>query len=183
MKNTIQILSLAAAAALIAGCSSPSNQYPQTPVPPNGTSVDMSRNTDGTAGNSAYNFNQGSYTPKQEVTLDQLPQPSQTTIRNQIGNVQIENIKQETKDGEVVYRVELQRKNWHSGRPNLVVAADGSLLKESHMKTINESAGAEAAPTPESSALGSTPNNNPSAAPNPAGPTPAFPPASVQNDR
>src|SRR5580698_8296715 len=97
MKNTIQILSLTAAAALIAGCSSTSNQYSQSPTPPNGTSVDMSRNSDGTAGNSAYNFNQGTYSQKTEVTIDQLPQPAQTTIRNQIGSDQIAKIKQESK--------------------------------------------------------------------------------------
>jgi hypothetical protein len=183
MKKTIQVLSLAASAALIVGCSS--NEYTQTPTPPNGTSVDMSRNSDGTAGNTAYNFNQGSYTPKPEVTLDQLPQAAQITIRNQIGDDQIVKIKEVSKDGQTAYRVELQRKDWHSERPTLVVAADGSILKESHMRTINEAAGAQA---PESSALDSIPNS-PSTAPNPAqpynpaAPTPAFPPASVLSDR
>ena len=184
MKKTIQILSLAASAALIAGCSS--NEYTQTPTPPNGTSVDMSRNSDGTAGNTAYNFNQGSYTPKQDVTLDQLPQAAQITVRNQIGDDQIVKIKEVTRDGQTAYRVELQRKDWHSERPALVVAADGSILKESHLKTIDEPAGAQA---PERTGLDSVPNNSPSTAPNPAQPSnPAasitgLSPASVQSDR
>jgi hypothetical protein len=191
--KTVGIISMAAAAGLIVGCAS--NQYTTTPTPPNGTSVDMSRNTDGTAGNSAYNFNQGTYSPpgspgnevKSELSLDQLPQAAQTTIRNQIGNESIAKIKQETKDGQTAYRVELQRQDWYGARPSLLVAEDGAILKESHMQKINEAAGAEAPQSSSSassdysgSSLGATGvEHDPAAPANPASPSPAYPPSSV----
>jgi hypothetical protein len=80
------------------------------------------------------------------LALEQLPAAAQTTIRNQVGDQQIVSIRPETKDGETAYKVELQKKSWHAMKPSLIVAADGSLLKESHMPgpAINEAAGAQA---------------------------------------
>ena len=187
--KTIQLISMVAAAGLIAGCSSTGSQsgnYTTTPNPPNGPSVDMSRNTDGTAGNSAYNFNQGSYNPpgapgnegksdeaKTDVTIDQLPQAAQQSIRNQVGDQQIAKIKQETKDGQTAYRVELQRKDWYSMRPSLLVAADGAILKESHLQKINEAAGSQ---TPQSSSsMGSQANPSGDQIPQNSQGTPANP--------
>ena len=140
-ENNPILFSLATAAGLIVGCASNENIHTM-PTPPNGTSVDMRPQYRWHRGQSAHHrFNQGSYTPSREaVTIDQLPQAAQVTIRNQIGDDQIVKIKQETRDGQTAYRVELQRKDWHSERPTLVVAADGSILKERHMpRTINES--------------------------------------------
>jgi hypothetical protein len=91
-----------------------------------------------------------------DVTFDQLPQAAQTTIRNQIGDQQVAKIREETKDGQTAYKIELQKKNWHSLRPDLIVAADGSIIKESHMEKVNEAAGAQA---PGSSAAGSSTNS------------------------
>lgn len=110
----IQILSVLAAAGLVAGCSSMGNKETSTTA----------------------------------MTLDQLPQAAQTTVRNEVGDTQIYSIKQESKDGQTAYKVEVDRRGFYPMRPSLIVAQDGSILKESRdlanrHSTVNEAAGAE----------------------------------------
>lgn len=169
MKKTILLVSLATAAGVIVGCSSSSresssydnsNPAPGTSYNSNPTSAGSSSDTAAYNNGNAAGANQtaandttpSSATPEKsgflgmggkDVTIDQLPQAAQTTIRNQIGDQQIAKIREETKDGQTAYKVELQKKNWHSMRPDLIVAADGSILKESHMEKVNEAAGAQ----------------------------------------
>jgi hypothetical protein len=75
-----------------------------------------------------------------QLTLDQLPPAAQATVRQQAGQQRIVKIKRETRDGQAVYKVELTRRGelFHG---MLLVGADGSLLKESH---LSDPAGAEA---------------------------------------
>lgn len=76
------------------------------------------------------------------VALDQLPPKVQATVRGQAGADQIHQIKAETKDGQTVYCVEFNRSSAWRMRPELIVAADGSIVKEKHMGNIvNEAAG------------------------------------------
>ncbi|HWD18750.1 MAG TPA: hypothetical protein VHB20_05680 [Verrucomicrobiae bacterium] len=170
--KTIQFIAVAAAAGLMAGCStndhrSVSSNDHATP----GTSMNAAGGatsepvgqTDmaGSPGASVNNPNQASYSSynssstmpdtaaalsseRSQLSFDQLPASVQSTIRNQIGDQQITKIKQETKDGQTAYKIEFQRKDWYSMRPTITVAADGSILKESHLKKNYEAAGAQA---------------------------------------
>jgi len=181
MKKTILMVSLATAAGVIVGCSSSSRESSSynnsNPAP--GTSYNSSGaagTTSDTAYNNANSANQASAANQttsassdtsgsshsgflgmggNDVTIDQLPQAAQTTIRNQIGDQQIAKIREETKDGQTAYKVELQKKNWHSARPDLIVSADGSIIKESHMEKVNEAAGAQS-PQNQSGQFGSS---------------------------
>jgi len=155
----VTLISLAAAAGMVAGCSS--DEYANS----------------NTAG--PYGYNYGGDT-KYVLTLDQLPQPAQIAILAQINGQPIARIRQEIREGKTVYRVDLQRADWATGRPSLVVAADGALLSESGMP-IYEAAGAEYRQGAAIGATGVTPDPGPSS--NPASPTPAFPPSSVLFDR
>lgn len=76
------------------------------------------------------------------VGFDQLPPQVQSAIRSQCGNAAIDKIKIETKDGQTVYRVKFDSRTAWRMRPELVIASDGSVLKEKHMaNVINEPAG------------------------------------------
>jgi hypothetical protein len=166
-----RIFLASAAVGLIVGCSSTGNsrQYTQTPTPPSNASADLNHNVDGSLGNPTLTYNEGAYNPpgtpgtehRHVLSIADLPQPAQTTIRNQIGAEPIAKIKQESKDGQTSYRVELPRPHWYSERPSLLVAGDGSLLKESHMKNINEAAGAQT-PQPLTNDISGSSVNNPS---------------------
>ena len=157
MKKTMQLVSLAAAASVFVGCSSnrgesSANNNPSSPAA--GTSYNTSGgNTSDTAttASGAQNENTASSSGSsgflgiggKDVTIDQLPTAAQQTIRNTIGDQQIAKIRQETKDGQTAYKVELQKKGFFAMRPDLIVAADGSIIKESHMEKVNEAAGAQ----------------------------------------
>ncbi|HZM03212.1 MAG TPA: hypothetical protein VFC44_09325 [Candidatus Saccharimonadales bacterium] len=139
MKN-IQILSLAAAAGLLAGCASYQD-----------------------------------HSESSAMTINQLPPAAQTTVRNEIGSQPISCIKQETKDGQTAYKVELQRQGMSPMHESLVVAADGSILKESRKLAssraqMNEPAGAETDEirTPSASSPAASPSSQ---APNTASPS------------
>jgi len=81
------------------------------------------------------------------LTFRDLPQAVQSAVRGQIGDQQIRAIKTETNEGETEYKIQLERRSGSLFRPMLLVAANGLILKESHMgKTIHEAAGAEAPP-------------------------------------
>ncbi len=188
MKRKIQWVCLAAAASVMAGCSS-ENQSAQgyDNATPTSSSIASSAN----AGQANMNFenggivtggpatgtvgtgyqldnpanqvpsssaNEGVFT-RANLSLDQLPAAAQTTIRNQVGGQQITSIQSVTKDGEPAYKVELQKKSWFSMKPSLIVSADGSLLKESHLPgpAINEAAGAQAPQGSEANPSGATP--------------------------
>ena len=78
-----------------------------------------------------------------QVSFDQLPQPVQASIRNEIGNKPIARIDEDTKSGQASYRVEVEMTG-----PNATmwVAPDGSIINKSDRlasKTIEEPAGAE----------------------------------------
>jgi hypothetical protein len=65
------------------------------------------------------------------MTINQLPPSAQTTVRNEVGDEQISSIKEENKEGQTAYRIELDHRNVDMMRDYIVVAADGSILKES----------------------------------------------------
>jgi len=155
----IPITLLAAAAGLIVGCSS--NEYA----------------TDTTGG--AYGYNPGG-NAKYVLTLDQLPQPAQIAILQTIAGEPIERIKQENRDGQTVYRVEMQRTDWHSPHPTLLVAADGTFIRESHLP-IYEAAGADNSNQARLGALGCEPSVGPSG--NAASPFTPLAPTSVLSTR
>ena len=82
------------------------------------------------------------------MTLDQLPPAAQQTVRNEVGDTQIYSIKQCDKDGQTAYKVEVQRNGFSLMKPTLVVAQDGSIIKESRdladrRAKVNEAAGAQ----------------------------------------
>lgn len=179
MKKIIQLVSLAAAAGVIVGCSSEngrsSSYNGNNPSAASDTSTasasgqNMNYANGGTitssSGNTMATGNEGTgyqlnnpadqaaanvnhaeaegHFSHTKLTIDQLPQAAQTTIRGQIGDQQVTSITEETKDGQTCYKVELPRKSWFSLRPQLTVGADGSLVAESHMKNIYEAAGAD----------------------------------------
>jgi|GEM_PF-3201161 len=176
MKRVIQWASLAAAAGVIVGCSSTRSDQGQAydNSTPTSSSIASSANegqanmnyenggivsggpATGNPGTGYQLNNPANHVPMTQseegvfthanLTLDQLPAAARTTIRNQVGDQQITSIQPVTKDGESAYKVELQKKAWYSMKPSLIVSADGSLLKESHLPgpSINEAAGAQA---------------------------------------
>ncbi len=85
----------------------------------------------------------GAYLPPMEVLFGQLPQPVQTTILQTAGNAFIDRIIRQTRQGETVYKVELKPQAGQILEGILVVASDGSLLKERY---IGEAAGANLPP-------------------------------------
>jgi len=176
MKMT-QLISILAAAGLVAGCSSTRNQTQndQSTNPSNNGTPSTSMNTQGNINEpsgsqaNAADTNQIQTSPEfdhaqsmrgSEVTFDQLPQAAQNAVRQQIGNQDIDKIKQETKQGQVAYKVELQKNDWYTMRPTLTVAADGSILGESHLKGITEAAGAQTPQSQSTSSMGSEANPN-----------------------
>jgi hypothetical protein len=140
----IQLLSLAAAAGLLAGCAT-SHEGEN-----NGTSA---------------------------MTINQLPPAAQTTVRNEIGDQQIFSIKEENKEGQTAYKVEVDHRSADMMRDSLVVAADGSILKESrHLASLHNKMSEPAGS--QNNADQTTPTSSPSStqAPteaNPSGVNPA----------
>ncbi|HEX3719654.1 MAG TPA: hypothetical protein VH595_17010 [Verrucomicrobiae bacterium] len=63
----------------------------------------------------------------------QLPANVQSTIRDQAGNDPISQIKMDTKNGATVYCVTFETRKAAYPRPELVVAPDGSIVKEKNM--------------------------------------------------
>lgn len=113
----IQIISLVAGVAILAGCSS-------------------------------YREKMGYAKP---VAFEDLPQPAQQTIRNEIGNRQITKIDQDVKNGQTAYRVQVEKTGGVATAPVLWVTPTGAVLKKSsslqaEKGIVNEPAGAEAPP-------------------------------------
>jgi len=142
MKN-IQILSLAAAVGLLAGCAS-YHEHSETSA----------------------------------MTINQLPPAAQTSVRNEIGSQPISCIKQETKDGQTAYKVELERQGMSPMRESVTVAADGSIIKESRKlasahNQINEPSGADMDKTDDNRPSVANPSSSPSSvqAPSEANPS------------
>lgn len=116
------------------------------------------------------------------LTLDQLPRAAQSSIRNEIGSKQISSITEESKNGETAYKVEVQRPDFYSMRPSLIVGSDGAVLKESRSlssRHVNEAAGAE-----NSEANAKWPSSSPDStqAPSEANPSGTNPERAVPSD-
>lgn len=62
-----------------------------------------------------------------------VPANVQSTIRNQAGNDPISQIKMDTENGAIVYCVTFESRKAAYPRPELVVASDGSIVKEKNM--------------------------------------------------
>jgi hypothetical protein len=84
------------------------------------------------------------------VAFEQLPQPAQQAVRNEVGSRRINRIDQDIKNGQVAYRVEVQKgAGWTSwSNPTLWVTPSGSILKEStslssRNQQVTEPAGAQ----------------------------------------
>jgi hypothetical protein len=63
----------------------------------------------------------------------ELPANVQSTIHDQAGNDPISQIKMDTKNGATVYRITFECRKAAYPRPELVVAPDGSIVKEQNM--------------------------------------------------
>ena len=132
-----------ASLAVITGCASQSsNNAINTPAPPP-TTMNAPYSSD-TAGvqDEAMAGAPVAYLPRSEMDFSQLPQPVQAAIRQEAQNVPIDKIIRETKRGDTVYKVELKRGDGRVFHGSIVIAADGTVLKESH---LGEAAGASAA--------------------------------------
>ncbi|HEX4119013.1 MAG TPA: hypothetical protein VH619_00195 [Verrucomicrobiae bacterium] len=68
--------------------------------------------------------------------FNQLPARVEATIRSQCGVDTIGKIKEGTMNGQTVYRVQFQRQSDLKPRPELVIATDGTILKEKHLANI-----------------------------------------------
>lgn len=77
-----------------------------------------------------------------DVAVNQLPAPVQSAIRSQGGGDPIYKIIIQNNDGQLIYRVQFQHRDATHLHPELVIAADGTLLKQKHMANmINSPAG------------------------------------------
>ena len=85
----------------------------------------------------------GAYLPPAEMDFSQLPQPVQATIVQQTRGAFIDKIIRQTRQGQTVYKVELRPQSGQIVQGILVVASDGTLLKERYM---GEAAGANLPP-------------------------------------
>ena len=65
--------------------------------------------------------------------LEQLPPPARETVERTIGNDPIRSVKTQTKSGTEVYLVKLDRRPGTEAYPTVLVAQDGTLVRESHM--------------------------------------------------
>lgn len=144
MKN-IRLISCGAALGILAACST---VLPALADPNDGNAQPTtSANSATTQGTTDQSGNPSMATASSAtLSFQDLPQAVQNTVRGQIGDQQIREVKQETKDGQTAFKIELvQRAGWLF-HPTLIVAANGAILKESHMAKVNEAAGANTTP-------------------------------------
>jgi hypothetical protein len=125
--------SLMAAAGLMAGCSSEpvNNNMTGATAPDLTMSAPFSSDAAG-AENPGVPPLSDAYLPL-GLTLDQLPPAAQATIRQQARDRIIFRIRRESRDGKNVYKVELKRQGWDLFHGTLIVAADGTVVKEAHI--------------------------------------------------
>jgi hypothetical protein len=72
------------------------------------------------------------------LAAQDLPQPVKSTVHRYTDDNSIHTIKEETKKGQTAYKIKLNRPSGSLFHPTLIVAADGSVLSESHMGNITE---------------------------------------------
>jgi hypothetical protein len=80
------------------------------------------------------------------VNLDQLPAPAQATVRNEVGDLHIKRITEETKYGRPTYRVEIMQPWFNSTlwvNPNGAIVNESDRLVSQRNYKINEASGAQ----------------------------------------
>lgn len=128
-------LSAGSALGLLAGCASSSSDRDTAGNTPNTTmTAAYSSDSAGTTTQPLVDTTEGrARLAVTEIAYDQLPLAVQAAIQQQAHNQPIIKIKRETRKGQTVYKVELKAEQGALLHGTLIIAGDGSILKESRV--------------------------------------------------